>query len=71
MIRLTDTEFTITLTALNTKANGKRISNMERATNHGLMEASSRATTSSLKRRAEGCIPGLMETSTSETGRIT
>lgn len=68
MIRPTDMEFTTMLTDLNTKVNGKMISNMARAMSHGLMAASSMVFTLSQRKRGVVCIHGLMATSTLETG---
>lgn len=61
-------EFTTTLTAPNTKANGKMISNMEKGMSHGLMAVSSMVFTLNQRKKAVACIHGLMVTSTLETG---
>lgn len=68
MIRPTAMEFTTTLTAPNTKVNGKMISNMEKDMNHGLMAASSTVFMLNQRKKAVACIHGLTVTSTLETG---
>ncbi len=69
MIRRMATVFTTMLMALNMRVNGKTTSSMEKVTNLGQMAANSMASTLSLRKRAVGCIRGLMATSISEIGK--
>jgi hypothetical protein len=71
MTKLTDMEFTNTLTDLNMKVIGKTISNMEKDRSSGMMAVSLLASMSTLKKKERDNIFGLMVISILETGVTT